>query len=475
MRILWLICFILLITNRTLAQHYSLFNTNTVYDAFENSARLTFTTDSSRRIAFNFLIPNGGGNGAINGPGTVVANQWLATRKFSIDSLDFSDKRPTKGLVSQNTYLFTLKFYHSVKYKRELGLSWQIRSDGNIELTNQTLALLHTYSNLSSYPKILLPDNPFRTKLQAQSYHQISFTWRENRNKLLAYGIKVSYLSGIGYARTRIYNSEYNTDDPSNIYALVSGDIRTTFRDSIKNSYFYPGLKNPGIAISAGIDYKLKQGWSVSLNIKDIGFIRWNHDAYKFADSNYRITHNMVRNNLWANSIQNNLKEEKFIAPINGKIDALINKDLGFYHPSILLSKNIFYPGFNGVFINRFTHQNINLSLTAAYTSNNIVQIGTQFLIKSSNTEFFVGSDQLFKTINAAKTTINRDASLSKGSTGSSFYLGFALKFGRIMSRWQNDNYIPGINLSTQKKKKSVFDKIFGPRDGSAKNNYSFK
>ncbi len=83
--------------------------------------------------------------------------------------------------------------------------------------------------------------------------------------------------------------------------------------------------------------------------------------------------------------------------------------------------------------------------------------------MKSPNTEFFLGSDQLFKTMDTQKSLINSDETVGNGYSGASFYLGFSLKFGRIMSRPQNDNYIPGINLKPGTKS-GFCRRIFGKR-----------
>lgn len=66
-------------------------------------------------------------------------------------------------------------------------------------------------------------------------------------------------------------------------------------------------------------------------------------------------------------------------------------------------------------------------------------------MLKSPNTEFFIGSDQLLKSYYTTKGALAADENIGKGHTGASVYFGFAVKFGPLMERQQNANNIPGI------------------------------
>ena len=79
-------------------------------------------------------------------------------------------------------------------------------------------------------------------------------------------------------------------------------------------------------------------------------------------------------------------------------------------------------------------------------------------MLKSPNVEFYLVCDNFFKSINTANGVAQNDASIGKGHTAASAYLGFTIKFGPTLERRPNANTIPGI--------KSVFvpgffDKLF--------------
>lgn len=57
----------LILSTQIKAQQYGLFNTKTLFDAFENPAQKAFVLDSSRQYASNFLLPYFGLNAANKG------------------------------------------------------------------------------------------------------------------------------------------------------------------------------------------------------------------------------------------------------------------------------------------------------------------------------------------------------------------------------------------------------------------------
>ncbi len=69
--------------------------------------------------------------------------------------------------------------------------------------------------------------------------------------------------------------------------------------------------------------------------------------------------------------------------------------------------------------------------------------LGGQFMIKSPNAEFYIGSDQVFESYYVTKGFLTANENIGRGNTAASFYLGFSLKFGRVQERWQNASYIP--------------------------------
>ncbi|MNE38622.1 hypothetical protein D3C80_1325270 [compost metagenome] len=90
-----------------------------------------------------------------------------------------------------------------------MGFAWQVRTDAHVNYTNETLAILDDYRRFQPYENEDFT-NAFNNKGYAQSYHQFSFTYRENYNKRLAFGAKISLLSGITYNKLNIVESYFN-------------------------------------------------------------------------------------------------------------------------------------------------------------------------------------------------------------------------------------------------------------------------
>ncbi|HYK76107.1 MAG TPA: hypothetical protein VEV16_03960, partial [Daejeonella sp.] len=131
----------------------------------------------------------------------------------------------------------------------------------------------------------------------------------------------------------------------------------------------------------------------------------------------------------------------KYLSLINGKAEALLSKDFGFYQPNFILSKNLFYPGGDIAVVNNFRYNQFVLAASAGYNTNNYLQIGGQFMVKSPNAEFFIGSDQLLKTYQLSKSLIQQVN--GNGYLGAAFYLGLAFKFGPVLEHRSNASYIP--------------------------------
>jgi hypothetical protein len=148
---------------------------------------------------------------------------------------------------------------------------------------------------------------------------------------------------------------------------------------------------------------------------------------------------------------------------MNGKLEVLVSKNFGAYHPNVLLSKNIWYPGGQATLINNFLLKNHVLSLTPSYNFLKLMNMGGQYMYKTPNFEFFIGSDQLFQTISFAKGAINSDATAVKGSLSMGFYMGLSAKIGRLMEHPLNANRIPGIE-QPKDSKNSFFRKLLGKK-----------
>jgi hypothetical protein len=70
-------------------------------------------------------------------------------------------------------------------------------------------------------------------------------------------------------------------------------------------------------------------------------------------------------------------------------------------------------------------------------------------MIKTPNVEFYMGSDQFFKSYEMIKNFSKSTAAYSSSYTGASFYMGFGLKFGRILEHQANATKISGLRKSS--------------------------
>ena len=456
------------------AQQYGLFNTKTLFDGFENPAQKSFTLDYSREVASNFFFPTLTVSAANKGSDDFI-RLLTSEGKYTAREVPLGVKQLNTINQNSNTYIATLKVFKSWKHHQEFGFSWQIRSDGRIDYTNETLALLDSYrrfeeSGLRDF------DEAFNNKGLVQSYHQFSFSYRENYNKQLAFGIKLSLLSGISYNRLNI--TESNFDRQSNIDPAASEDINIRLKgyykasflkwDELENKTFFPTFKNPGASLTFGTTYTAKNGIFIMANIKDLGLIRWRKGAVE-ADFNRNIqisnpdtlSSKQVENKI-TDVILESAKTKGFFAPTNARVDFLISKTYERYKPSLLFSKNVFYKGGDAAFINQYQFNDFSLSAIPAYNFDGFFLFGAQAMYQTPNFEVFLGSDNLFKTISQTKASINRDATIGSGYNGLSFYMGLGIKFGRPVEHPQNSSVMPG----PRDNEPGFFRRLFGGRSG---------
>lgn len=125
--------------NTAFSQQYGLFDTHTLFDTFENPAQSAFARDSSRRFASNFLLPSFGLKGEYKGEAGDLLYKLIHDRQYETSAI--KDGVPTRNqlLFRFNQYLLNFRIFISPNYQRELGLSWQFRSQTNVNFTNESL------------------------------------------------------------------------------------------------------------------------------------------------------------------------------------------------------------------------------------------------------------------------------------------------------------------------------------------------
>jgi hypothetical protein len=458
------ICILLFSATQLRAQQYGLFNTKTLFDAFENPAQKAFVLDSSRQFASNFLLPYFGLNAANKGDSKYTLSDLINSSTYNTDNILIGNNNRNKLFQSSNIYLLTFRMFQSYKYNKELGFSWQVRSDVFADYTNESLVIFGDYNRFTNSQNSLFNSNGF-----GQSYHQFSVTYRENLTKRLALGAKLSLLSGITYNKVDITNSSLTINpETDDLTVGLTGNYQSSFlrgKELNKNS-FLPNFKNPGMSVSLGTTYTSRSGVFIMANIKDLGFIKWNKQSHAInvnssvtvgretidaADTNY-INTNTLENELENLFIKSD-RQKSFYTPTNAKADFMISRKFSFYTPSLIVSKNLFYQGGDAAFVNKFNYNEFSLSLSPTYNMNGFMMLGTQGMYQTPNFEFFMGSDNLLKS-----ATLGKRATVNTGYYGASFYMGLGIKFGYVVEHPQNSSYMPGVGDDTET---SFFRRIF--------------
>jgi hypothetical protein len=435
-----------------------------MFDGFENPAQKTFLLDYSRKYSSNFFLPTFGVTGSNKGNNDFIRT-LVNEGKYNASGVDLNTNHHNVLSVNSNVYLFTLKIFQSYKYQKEMGFSWQIKSEGRVDYTNETIALLDTYrrfeqSGLTTF------DEAFNNKGLAQSYHQFSFSYRENYDKKLAFGAKISLLSGISYNKLSIEESDFSQIGVGEeIRIRLKGHYRANFLrgDELERKDLIPTFKNLGVSVTLGTTYTAKNGTVIMANLKDLGVIRWGKGAV-VADLDHGIyipnpdslSSKQVENAI-TDVVLNNAGRKAFYALTNAKVDFLISKTFDYYTPSVILSKNVFYKGGDVAFVNKFSYNDFSVSAIPNYNLDGLMLFGAQGMYKTPNFEVYLGSDNLFKSVSQLNGAIARDATIGSGYSSASFYMGVGIKFGRTVEHPQNSSTMPGIDDNES----SFFSRLF--------------
>jgi hypothetical protein len=462
MKKIGLILLSILCCQTAFSQQFSLYNTNTLYDAFENPSERAFQADSSKKFASNFFIPNFGVNGFSVGPAQESLRSSLFVGVPKAEKLELGTNQKTRIVSHTNAYLLMFRIFKTEKYNTEMGFSWQIRNDGNVLITNETLALFQSYKLFKTTP----PPNLLNNRGYNQSYHQASITYREDYNRRLSLGVKLSVLNGITYNKLAVNSSNLTINNSDNtITASLKGNLLSSFKyDEFDGNAIIPTFKNPGLSMGLSAGYKFKNGIFMLANLKDVGFILWSKNSYKY-DFNKTVVIDSTNVNKPSKELSTEFdklinesgKKGGFITPTHGKAEVLFSKKMGWYQPNLIISKSVQNAEGDIALVNNFKVRNWVYSATGVYNLYNLFQIGGQVMYKTPNFECFAGSDQLFKTVETANGIFNK-TDAGSGYTGASLYFGFAFKFGPDVEHPHNANTIPGFK--EEQNQKSFFRRL---------------
>lgn len=442
----------------TYAQQFGLTNTRTLVDGFENPAQKTFQVDSSRKYAFNFLIPAVSLHSAFTGPAQQSFKDLVFKRVINGD-LPIGQDQSNELLLNSNNYILTFRTFQNIYWDREIGLSWQIRQSGRVRTTNETLVLIDNVDRFST-PEQLATEGLFNNKGLQQLYHQFSLSYREDLDKRTGVGLKLSALSGILYNKFETTRSAIRTGTDGHLVTL-NGTYRSNAGfDSLDLAReAVPAFRNPGVSVSLGIRHQAPGGWNVMGNLKDLGMIRWHRSSRTYSfDGDLPVGNTNTpagRKDFLKEMkkfIKENTEERGFFAPTDAKAEILIERDLDWYRPNLILSKSLFYPGGNIALVNHFRVRSFIFTALGDYNLNRYFQLGGQALYKTPNFEWFIGSDQLFKTYYSAKNLLGKTADNGRGYTGASIYFGMGFRFGRVQEHPLNARSIPGVDNIREEK-----------------------
>jgi len=456
-KILLISCF-LLIAATGFSQQYSLYNTGTLFDSFENPSQRTFIPDTSKKYAFNFLIPNFDGNFLLTGNAQSTLLSRAFNSKYDNSALQIGSGALNRAKANASAYELMFKMFASLNGYEELGFFLETKSEGRGVFTDETIGL---FNGPSTFPNNIY-DNVLNNHFYNQIYNDLGFTYREKITNQVAVGLKVGFLMGIDYTKLDIYESHLSFDR-LNDAATIS--LRGKYQYSkgpgnFDQRSFFPTSRSPGLQITAGLSYTTDENITFQGNLKDLGFIHWySNSVVNYFDNTTTITglsSAKREKNIYGSTydlIKKGYQYTSFNSSTNGRAELSATKayylsdDNTFkYIPTLIAAKDLFYDGFAGAMVNRFQYKSINGGLIASYDDLNLFNIGLQLMYKPNNMEIFLGSDRLLNTVTFAGST-GKGSTYTNGSyTGADIYFGFALKFGPVVEHPLNANTIPDGN-----------------------------
>lgn len=473
------ILFLLFSTSKIFAQSFAQYNTGTLFDSFENPAQKAFVTDSSRKFAFNLFVPNFDGNFSLTGD----VQQTLKSRLFNTD---YNNKALVIGagnhfnylLANANAYAIMFKMFSSFEGNSELGFFANSKAEARGVFTDESIALFNgegSFAN-NSY------DNVLNSKYQYQIYNSVGMTYREEVTKQLALGFKLGYVAGYESGRVNIDQSSLSFDQAAGTANIaLQGESERTGLENTKP------FKNPGVTFSMGSIFKTWDGFIIQANIKDLGFIHWTRFVDKYSFNNVDEITDLVSSerekavyNAYDDIISTGKTQDTtYNTPLDGRAELSVSKmlwandDMSLkYTPTLIASKELFYTGFIAALVNPITYNNkYTLTFTGSYTDTKLFNLGVQFMVKSPNAEFFIGSDRLTNSMNLLSAAGKNQAAINAipAFTGGDITLGFSIKFGDVIEHPMNASVIP---MDPDKGLLGrLWDKIFRPNGDQIRNN----
>jgi len=395
-----------------------------------------------------------------SGDAQATLKSRLFLNKYNNGALQIGKQRYNRVDENVNAYILMLKMFSSLNGDTEMGFSWQLKSEGKGFITDETVA---AFNGTQSFNSGQTYNNIFNSRYYYQTYHQVSFTYREKFNKQFFFGAKISLLMGTQYQKLNITQSAVNYDTKADTALLaLRGSYAAGYIPGHFTTHDYlPTLRSPGASISIGTTYRTEDSFVLQGNIKDLGFIHWSPRSNSYYFDNVT-TLGGLSAPAREDSIYNKLNKlihgdtkvgGSFTTPIDGRAELSVHKSFWIdddhqfkFLPTAIVSKELFYNGFVGALVSPFQYQKYVLTLTTSYDDLKMFNLGLQFMMKTPNWEFYIGSDRLTQSVAFAGDALNKNSSnINQNSayTGANFFLGFALKFGPIVEHPMNASSIP--------------------------------
>ncbi|MCC8423431.1 DUF5723 family protein [Mucilaginibacter sp. UR6-11] len=454
-------CFIL-ITVKVFGQQFSQYNTGSLYESFENPAQRAFIPDTTKQFAFNFFIPNFNANLYFTGNGQEALKTRAFSAYYNTANLVTGQNAYNRVNVNANAYTIMFKVFGSENGDQEVGFSLNTKAEARGFGTDESIALFNGFTNFpaNSYTNI------FNDNIFYQAYHQIGFTYREQVTKKFAFGVKLSALSGLTYRKTSIDQSSisFNKATDEATLTLQGTNMSNSTAGQTHKQQILPSFRNPGASISIGTSYIDESGYKWQGNIKDLGFIHWSSqsETTSFSGSEHiagfssTTRENTITHGLDSLTSGGQVKKA-FNSYTNGRAELSVSKSYWMddeenfkFTPTLIASKELFYNGFTMALVAPVKIGKHTVSLTPSYNELKLLNLGLQYMFKSANSEFFIGSERLMATGNligdAAKgsSKSQTQTEITQGSfSGMDFYMGISFKFGQTIERRLNSSTIP--------------------------------
>jgi hypothetical protein len=466
---------LLLLTVKLFGQQYSQYNTGTVFDSFENPSQRSFIPDSSRSVAFNFFIPNFGTTTFVNGNAQDALLDRLFSGYYNTAALQVGKGKYSNIRSNTNAYWAMLKIFTSLNGNREMGFAISSKAEARGYVTDESIALFNGALNFdqSAY------NNIFNDKFSYQAYHQLSFSYREQVTPRFAMGVKISALLGISYGDFNINQSNI-VFDANNDAANIT--LRGTAQMSERIKKF--SVNNPGLAVTVGTGFTNRAGYRFQVNLKDLGLIRWAGDAYsaEFGNEGALIEglSTAERETNIFNAVDKITAGSKvgrgFYSKTNAIAEVSVNKSYWFDYdkklklsPTLIASKAVWYDDATVAAVVPFSYNNSTITGTASYNTLGLFNYGAQFMYKTPNAEFYIGSERLYQTghavVLAARNTLGGEqVKRNYGQfSGVDVFLGVSFKFGNPIEHPMNASFIPdGEDKGFFRK---IWNKVFKGKD----------